>query len=189
MKTLKKPCVICGRWFTPDPRTRTRQGACFDEFCRLKQRQATQRRWRDRNPSYFSERRLRTRAERSAELVHPSHLPPPSPLPSPLPVSRPPVPALERIPWEYVREVFGPAGETLLAYLLAQVLQAAKAERQLEVNEMSGESRREPERVQTTQSGCQDETWGQVFEKSVEMDTLQDALPIRSPPGQDERLI
>jgi hypothetical protein len=53
-----KPCSICRRWFTPNPRVGMRQRTCGRPECKSKQKQRTQAEWSRRNPSYWAERRL-----------------------------------------------------------------------------------------------------------------------------------
>ena len=59
-----KPCSVCGRWFTPDPRVGQRQRTCGRAGCRRQQKQRSQSSWAARNPDYWTERRLRDQAER-----------------------------------------------------------------------------------------------------------------------------
>lgn len=184
MNTLKKRCGQCGRWYTPDPRVRGRQRCCDDPKCRRQLRQKTQRSWRERNASYFSERRLRAKAERNAERAkavsaEPSKRPPPS---------RSPPSELKQIPWDYVREVFGVEGETLLAYLLGLVLRAAKDGRGIEHAGNKEELSLEARPVKAGQAPCQDETLIQVGEKTGEMGTLGHRILANLEGAQDETL-
>jgi len=56
----KKPCKICRRWFSPHPRAGSRQKACTD--CQAERHRRACARWRDANPNYDKNRRLRTAA-------------------------------------------------------------------------------------------------------------------------------
>ena len=53
---------MCGELFQADRRVGARQRACGRPECQQKRRQQTQRRWRQRHPDYFVDRRLRQRA-------------------------------------------------------------------------------------------------------------------------------
>lgn len=61
----KKPCSICRKWFTPDPRVGSRQKTCSVK-CREERRRRTQAEWRRRNPEYFKARWLRERSRGAA---------------------------------------------------------------------------------------------------------------------------
>ncbi len=62
-KQNKRPCRICRRWFTPDPRLGSRQRTCGDEVCQRKWHARKCAEWNRRNPSYFREIYLRGRLE------------------------------------------------------------------------------------------------------------------------------
>ena len=63
----RKPCSICRRWFTPQPRVRHRQRICLREECRREQKRRTQKEWSKSNPDYWTARNLRRRADRIEE--------------------------------------------------------------------------------------------------------------------------
>jgi len=54
----RKRCPFCHRLFCPDPRVGDRQVACCREACQRARRRQTNRRWRERNPSFDADRRL-----------------------------------------------------------------------------------------------------------------------------------
>ena len=63
-----KPCSICRRWFTPDPRLGLeRQRTCGRPECMAKQKQKTQAQWSRRQPSYWTEQRLAKQIERAKQ--------------------------------------------------------------------------------------------------------------------------
>ena len=64
-KTVKRPCSICRRWFTPDPRARHRQKTCSTSACRAERKRRSQADWSSKNPDYWTARRL---AESTAAL-------------------------------------------------------------------------------------------------------------------------
>jgi hypothetical protein len=53
---VRKRCVICGRFFIPDPRVKDRQKACGRQRCRKGRKQLAQDRWCKKNPAYFKGR-------------------------------------------------------------------------------------------------------------------------------------
>ena len=63
-KRRSKPCSICRRWFTPNPRVGYRQRTCLRPECRNEQKRKRQQKFAALNPEYFTERRLREQVER-----------------------------------------------------------------------------------------------------------------------------
>lgn len=53
----EKPCVYCGRWFEPDPRTEFPK-ACPRENCRKARKREADREWRRKNPGRADAGRL-----------------------------------------------------------------------------------------------------------------------------------
>jgi hypothetical protein len=49
----KRPCRICGRWFTPHPRLKDRQRTCGDTLCKREWHRKQCARWNKRNAHYF----------------------------------------------------------------------------------------------------------------------------------------
>jgi hypothetical protein len=105
----KRPCCVCRRWFRPDPRVGSRQRACSQPDCQAARRVQTQKSWRDRNPDYFSARRIqeRGRQDRSPE---PLRLPPP----------------LSRLPWDIAQDEFGVKGTDFIGMFGTVLLRAAQ---------------------------------------------------------------
>jgi hypothetical protein len=64
-KTRKRPCAICRRWFTPDPRQVGRQKTCGKPDCQneLHRRQCEQ--WNHKNKSYYKAIYLSKKIERT----------------------------------------------------------------------------------------------------------------------------
>lgn len=59
-----RPCSICHRWFTPNPRVRNSQRTCGREECKREQKRRTQAKWSRRNPDYWTARRLVEKLDR-----------------------------------------------------------------------------------------------------------------------------
>src|SRR5437870_205346 len=74
----KRPCCICRRWFRPDRRIGSRQQACRRPECQAARRKKKQKAWRERNPEYFTARRIKDRSGQDRQ-PEPLRLPPPPP--------------------------------------------------------------------------------------------------------------
>jgi hypothetical protein len=53
---MVKRCLFCGRYFTPDARTKERQKSCKNSECKKKRKKAAQDAWVSKNPGYFQGR-------------------------------------------------------------------------------------------------------------------------------------
>ena len=65
--TRKRPCRICRKWFTPNPRAAGRQHVCSERHCQSERHRRACEAWRGRNPDYDREDRLRRRLLRKEE--------------------------------------------------------------------------------------------------------------------------
>ena len=94
----KRPCRICRGWFQPNPRVGKRQKVCSDPKCQRERHRRSCTSWRQRNPDYDRENRLRQRlmAEPKATAKV-----------SPETKSEPPEVSPVRIDWEAARDVVG----------------------------------------------------------------------------------
>lgn len=54
-KSRKRPCRICGKWFSPDPRVGERQKTCGSEDCQRKWHTKKCSEWNKAHPQYFRE--------------------------------------------------------------------------------------------------------------------------------------
>lgn len=54
-KSRKRPCRICGKWFSPNPRVGERQKTCGEQDCKDKWHAKRCAEWNGKNPSYFRE--------------------------------------------------------------------------------------------------------------------------------------
>jgi hypothetical protein len=78
LKSRKRPCRICRKWFTPNPRVGDRQKTCGRQDCQDKWHAKRCAEWNGKNPSYFREIYLSKKlalVEASAEVGNP---PPPN---------------------------------------------------------------------------------------------------------------
>jgi len=51
-----KRCIVCGRFFIPDPRVGERQKVCRRDSCKKARKHLAQRAWCEKNPGYFGGR-------------------------------------------------------------------------------------------------------------------------------------
>lgn len=54
-RNRKRPCRICGKWFSPNPRLGERQKTCGDKECQRKWHAKKCREWNRKNLPYFQE--------------------------------------------------------------------------------------------------------------------------------------
>jgi hypothetical protein len=102
-KSSKKKCRICGKWFNPNPRCRSRQTVCDDENCKRKAQKIRCQEWRERNRNYF--RKAINKEQDVEKLINESLL------------------ALRRINWNIVnRELGEEVGAILKDLFSKQVL-------------------------------------------------------------------
>lgn len=116
MKTPKRPCAVCRRWYLPDPRTRHRQKTCGSDKCRVEWRRRTQARWRTRNPDYAAERRLQLQVEKAEKSKRDVSV-------------RAPPKGMEVVPWEEGQKALGVSGVLFIAFLMRLLLRGVKDER------------------------------------------------------------
>jgi len=55
----KRPCRVCGKWFMPNARVGSRQRVCSSAACQRERHRRDCAAWRERNPDYAREGRLR----------------------------------------------------------------------------------------------------------------------------------
>jgi hypothetical protein len=107
----KRPCCICRRWFSPDPRIGTRQRACRKPDCQTGRRRKKQKAWRERNPDYFIARRIQDRSQQD-RAPEPLCLPPP----------------LSGLPWDIAQSQFGVQGADFIGALGTLLLRTAQSQ-------------------------------------------------------------
>jgi len=62
-KHKKRPCRVCGKWYTPNPRLYDRQQTCGAKECQRKWHARKCGEWNRKNPAYFKEIYIRKRLE------------------------------------------------------------------------------------------------------------------------------
>lgn len=115
---------MCPELFRPDPRVGARQKTCGKPACQRARHAEQQRLWRQANPDYFTDRRLRQR-QRQAELAKAELAR--SSAEGPASVRAPPAPELpapwRRIPWDLVQADLGVLTADVLALVIRLVLE------------------------------------------------------------------
>lgn len=129
MRWRRRRCTECGELFRSDRRVGARQRSCSRRECQQKRRRETQVRWRERNPDYFVDRRLRLRAAeaRAAEASA-------SPAGRAAESARRPAPLavpaeLRRIPWDLAQDEIGVQATDFLAVVACLLVRIAKDQR------------------------------------------------------------
>ena len=127
MRRRRRRCTVCGELFQSDPRVGPRQRACSRPECQQKRRKETQDNWRERNPDYFVDRRLRMRAlaARTAESSQVGRADGSVRRPAPLGVPAP----LRRIPWELAQDEIGVQATDFIAVVACLLVRMAKDQR------------------------------------------------------------
>ena len=69
-KSRKKPCRICRKWFSPDPRIGDRQKTCGAKDCQTKWRVKKCSEWNKKNKAYFKEIYLNKKLTAITEADH-----------------------------------------------------------------------------------------------------------------------
>ncbi|MCP4304304.1 MAG: hypothetical protein GY788_05380 [bacterium] len=72
MRPAKHRCPICGKWFWPSVRARSRQRVCSDPACQRERHRRNCADWHRDNPGYDKEERLRRRLLREASAPNPT---------------------------------------------------------------------------------------------------------------------
>ncbi len=163
----------------PQPRVRGSQRTC-SAVCRAKQQERTQRAWRERNPGYSAERRLRAQTERltkAREPPSPGDSPPFRPL-------RPPPRELKEIPWEYACETFGIPGAVLLVFMLRLTFRATQSAIRVQQTESARESGTQAAVAGIAIPVQQMASQVQLFENGAESGSLPSPAPQRLPLAQ-----
>ncbi len=103
-KSRSKPCCICRKRFTPNPRLGDRQKTCGSRDCKAERKRRVQAKWSHDNADYWTERRLREQAARlEAGEGKPANTPPPS--------------ALKQLPATYIQDELGAHALVILMFL------------------------------------------------------------------------
>jgi hypothetical protein len=113
-RTRKRPCRICRKWFTPDPRQIGRQKTCGDPACQKENHRRQCAKWNQKNRDYF-------KANYLSEKLAPTKDPPTSPS-NKAPVAIPSSRIDLDLPRDLVADIIGVRGLIILEYIIAQAM-------------------------------------------------------------------
>lgn len=128
MRRRRRRCRVCGELFRAGGRVGARQRTCGRAECQQKRRREIQGKWRERNPDYFMDRRLRMRALAAREAAQSrqagqvggvTRRPPPLAVP----------PELRQIPWTLAQDEIGVQTTDFLAVVACLLVRIAKDQR------------------------------------------------------------
>ena len=120
-RTRKRPCSICRRWFTPNPKQGSRQVTCGRPACQRERHRKKCAEWNRKNPEYFK-----------ADYLHKKLLQTTSPSSdkqNTLPCKGPP-PARglnSGIPHDEIEGVLSSAQVVAIEYIVTQLLRSKKS--------------------------------------------------------------
>lgn len=64
---MKRPCRICRRWFTPNPRLKDRQKTCGDALCKREWHRKKCSEWNKKNTDYYRTNYLQKKLDEATE--------------------------------------------------------------------------------------------------------------------------
>ena len=105
----KRPCRICRRWFTPNPRLKDRQMTCADPECKRQWHRKKCAEWNRKNPDYFKANYLQKKLDAASQSTNSSQ-----PGSSPSFTTRTHLKV--RLPIEVVQEVIGIEQVVIIEY-------------------------------------------------------------------------
>jgi len=121
-KSNKRPCRICRKWFTPDPRLGDRQKTCGKETCKRKWHAKKCAEWNKKNRSYFQAIYLGSKLESSKTPSQSDSRPPPSSNSEKIHPIRPRSSrSIPQLPGDVIQDVIGVQPLIILEYV-AQLL-------------------------------------------------------------------
>ena len=129
----QKRCRICKDPFWPHPRVGDRQQACRKPDCQKARRAQTQKAWREKNPDYWTARRLQQRSAAAKDAAKEAAQQTAERVRTGLPlvggnsaVRSPPVPRVPQemgaLPWDFAHAEIGVAATDFLVLVLKVVL-------------------------------------------------------------------
>jgi hypothetical protein len=131
-RSRKRPCRVCGKWFSPDPRLGERQKTCGAAECQRQRHAAKCAQWNRKNRSCFRESYLKNRIERTAAEHPPSTANPAPRGPSPL-----------DLPRKVVEEVMGAQQCVIIEYIVRLLLRGVEEAISTQRDEIAKEFRQQ----------------------------------------------
>lgn len=130
LRTYKRPCRICRKWFMPDPRQIGRQKTCGDPACRRESHRRQCRQWNRKNTEYFkanylSAKLARTKDPPTCAAEKPGLVPPPSRIQL-------------NLPRDDIVAVIGPRHLVIVEYIFEQMVRLAVVKSSLRPPQIAG---------------------------------------------------
>ena len=135
-KSKKRPCRICRKWFSPNPRVGKRQKTCGDQDCQGKWHTKKCAEWNSKNPAYFREIYLSKKLALVGAIAEADdyHLAPSSTRKSGLPEQQPPKPS--KLPRNLIQEVIGAQHLVIIEYMTQLLLNPFQEETRRQLSEI-----------------------------------------------------
>lgn len=126
-KSNKRPCRICRKWFTPDPRLGDRQKTCGKESCIRKWHAKKCSEWNKKNRSYFQAIYLSSKLESSKTPSQSDNRPPPSSNPDKnCPIRSPSSRSTPQLPGDVIQDVIGVQPLIIIEYVVQLLVRSFK---------------------------------------------------------------
>jgi len=126
-KCKRRPCGICRKWFTPDPRLGDRQKTCGKESCMRKWHAKKCAEWNKKNRSYFQAIYLDGKLKSSKALSQSDSRPPPCSSPNKTGPIRPPSSrSTPQLPRDVIQDVIGIQHLIIIEYVVQLLLRSFK---------------------------------------------------------------
>ena len=126
-KSNKRPCRICRKWFTPDPRLGDRQKTCGKETCKRKWHAKKCSEWNKKNRSYFQAIYLSSKLESSKTPSQSDNRPPPSSNPDKnCPIRPPSSRSTPQLPGDVIQDVIGVQPLIIIEYVVQLLVRSFK---------------------------------------------------------------
>jgi hypothetical protein len=143
-KSTKRPCRICGKWFTQHPRLGTRQKTCGKESCMGKWHAKKCAEWNKKNRSYFQAIYLGSKLESVKSPSQSENRPPPCLNPDKTGAIRPPSSrSIPQLPGDVIQDVIGVQPLIIIEYVsqllirsFKEVIRAQPFEMQREIDQL-----------------------------------------------------
>lgn len=146
-KNRKRPCRICRKWFSPDPRVGERQKTCGDKECQDKWHTKKCAEWNNRNPAYFREIYLSKKLALVGAIAEPDdcHPPPSNTSKRSLPVQQ--SSKSNKLPSNLIQEVIGVQHLIIIEYMTQLLFNSFQEETRRQLTEITRKLKQLPHEV------------------------------------------
>jgi len=120
-KSKKRPCRICRKWFTPDPRVGDRQKTCGDQECKRKWHTKKCAEWNRKNRNYAQENYFSDKLVLAVRQSDDSKSPSLAAATTNPPVPGPSTAQFPRLPRSLIQEAMGAQHLVIIEYITQQL--------------------------------------------------------------------